>query len=193
MAGNKKPNRKAGGQVGFAQARQKGKAEYDRRLAQKNERIHKINNLPLGHPLNQRRIEVVFGPLERVLDEQESTGSLLFDEDGRAIMRDVDGGWYLLVPALLHMTHLYDVMADRLGWDEQPAGLRAFATKLAHEIRISQQDIEDARATLAWMRRNVATVTPAQFTELYDLAGELDKREDERAREAGLAAERMAA
>jgi hypothetical protein len=193
MAGNKKRKRKSGPRQDFQLKQEKARADRVRRKAKKVARIERANQLPLGHPLNRHRIEQVFMPIERLLDEQESTGSMLFDEDGNAVMRDADGDWFPFVPATLQMTHLYDLMARSLTWSAQPPGLRAYALKLSAKLPITQQDIEDARVTIAWMRSHIATVSPAKWTEIFTLACELDERHEARMREAVPAVERAAA
>lgn len=170
MAGNKKARRKPGKvkplDVMLAQA----KADREKRIATKNARIRKIDSLPLGHPMNVHRIDLVFRPLERLLDEQEQTGSLLFNEDGQAVIYDeFEQDYMLLVPSLMDLCGVFDMVAkEKAVWGSQPMGLRAFALKLASDRPLDNTDVVDARKTVAWMRERVALVSAKEWTRLHD-------------------------
>jgi hypothetical protein len=43
--------------------------------------------------------------------------------------------------------------------------MRRFAKKLDVQMPVLQADVDAARAALAWMRENVRSVTPAQFSD----------------------------
>lgn len=168
MAGNKKPRKPAQPRdIGRMLAHAKAAREH--RYAKKNARRRAHDRLPLGHPINQHRIERSFKPIEQSLADQERDGSLLFDEDNNAVLYDAEAKtWIPVVPALLNMTHMFDQVGERFNWPPQPPGLRAFAFKLQREALLDATDIADARATTAWMRAQVATVSAADWTAIFE-------------------------
>lgn len=186
MAGNRKPNRKKGGgapktsEQFFAQLDKQTLARQQR-YREKNKRTSLKNELPIGHPLNRHKIDKTFKPLEQVLVEQEQGKGMLADEDGQVLIYSEQEQEFIpFVPGMLHMCYLYDKFAEAQVWGKQPPGLRAFTLKLGRDEKVNQQDIDDARATIAWMRERVATVTPARWTELFVWACELDRKEQEK-------------
>lgn len=170
MAGNSKARRKPGKVHPIDVMLAKAKRSREQRIATKNARLRHIDSLPLGHPMNAGRVDKVFRPLERVLDEQEKSGTMLFDQDGNALMWDeIDQDFMLLVPGLVRLCAIFDWVGDERGWERQPPGLRALAYKLADKRPLDQDaDVIDARASVAWMRDKVATISPADWTDLHD-------------------------
>lgn len=181
MAGNSKPRRK-GGPKSLGKILVEAKAARSKRYQQKNDRLRYIDSLPLGHPMNKNRIEKTFKPLEKVLNEQEATGTMLFDEEGNALMWDeIDQDFMFLVPGLLRMCALFDmVAAEQAVWGRQPPGLRALALKLANKLPLNQTtDVTDARESVAWMRERVAKLSPAAWTGIHDRFTDMEARERE--------------
>lgn len=194
MAGNKKPKRKGGARRDFVTRQAAATADRLRTKAKQQARIDRINHLPMGHPLNAPSIDKTFRPIERLLDEHEATGTIMADQDGNPLIRDEDGQeWIPLVPAMLHMTHLFDVVARCQTWISQPPGLRAYTMALEHNLPLTPQHFADARATIIWMRELIATVTRARWTELFFWACEQDALAEERAHQADEVDERAAA
>lgn len=182
MAGNKKARKKKGGpartEQEFFVKLARNKVERMRRYERLNETVHQRNNLPLGHPLNQHKIDKTFKPLEQVFVDQEQGKGMLADEQGNLVIYDEDDQEFVpFVPGILHMCHLYDMIGGALTWDRQPPGLRAFVLKLARDEKVNQQDVDDARVTVKWMRDRIATVTPTKWTELFEWATSLDEKE----------------
>lgn len=181
MAGNHKPRRK-GGPKALGKILAESKAARSKRYQQKSDRRRYIDNLPLGHPMNHARIEKTFKPLEKVLNEQEATGTMLFDEEGNALMWDeIDQDFLFLVPGLLRMCAVFDmVAAEQAVWGKQPPGLRALALKLANKLALNQTtDVTDARESVAWMRERVAKLSPAAWTGIHDRFVNMEARERE--------------
>jgi hypothetical protein len=183
MAGNKKPSRKKGGPPKTAGEFFGRLAEHttmrERRIAKLNQRIQKKNDLPLGHPLNKHKIDKTFKPLEQVMVDQEEGRGMLADADGRLVIYDEDDQEFVpFVPGILHMCHLYDKIGGALTWSRQPPGLRAFTLKLGRGEKVNQLDVDDARATINWMRDRIATVSPRRWTELFEWACALDEEKE---------------
>lgn len=186
MAGNKKPARKVrklkpGTNAhlfdGLARAEKARIARY----GQMNEKVRRLNNTPMGDPVNQHKIDKTFAPLERVLAEQERTGTNLVDDDGDVVMWDHEEGWVKIVPGILHMCFVFEHVARALVWPPMPPGLRVYALGLQIGRTIDQDDIAKSRETIAWMRKHIATLTPAKWTELFEWAvalGEKDEKEN---------------
>jgi hypothetical protein len=188
MAGNKKPARKVrkvkpGSDAFVVDLLQRGKSARRQRYLQRKHGVDKRNNLPLGHQLNQHKIEKTFGPLERVLQEQETTGTNLVDDDGDAVMHDPDDGWIKIVPGLLHMIFVFEHIARARVWPKMPEGLRVYALGLQIGRKLDQDDINGARETIAWMRKHIATLSPIQWTELFEWAVELGEKDEKEANE----------
>lgn len=182
MPGNKKPRRRHGVKTGSdaSKLRAWGKAviQGNAKQRKKQARIDMLNGLPLGHPLNKHKIESTFKPLEQVLVDQEQGRGMLADEEGQVLIySEQEQEFVPFIPGMLHMCYLYDKLAEALTWSKQPPGLRAFTLKLSRDEKVGQQDIDDARTTITWMREKVAGVTPARWTELFTWACELDRKE----------------
>lgn len=180
MPKNAKP-RKPHKTVGLAAAIAKGKVGRLQRYGQLNERIRLKNNLPLAHPLNAWKLDKTFKPLNAVLDEQDKLGSVLCDEEGRPLMRDEDDqDFMLLVPGVVHMCHVFDLIAAARVWGKQPSGLRAYVLKLANDLPIEAGDTADARETIRWMRDRIGKMTPSQWSEDFGAAVNRIDAEDAR-------------
>jgi hypothetical protein len=183
MPGNKKPSRKHGIKGESREGRrirqfEEAKAGRRERYALKQKGIDKKNHLPLGHPLNRHAIESTFKPLEDVFADMEAGRGMLVGEDGQLYIYDPIGQEMVeFVPGILHMCRIYDWVAQVQTWGKQPPGLLALTLKLARDEKASQQDIDDARLTVQWMKDRVATITRARWTEVFEWASAQDKRE----------------
>lgn len=174
MPGNKKPRKP---KRDFDSQLANGARQRQQRYALLNENVRRKNELPMGHPLNAHRLDKTFGPIERVLDEAEKTGTNLADEDGQPVMHDPEEGWVPLVPGLLHMCHIFDMIGRARTWPVQPPGLRAYALGLQIGRTITAEDLADSRATIAWMRKHIATLSPVTWSELFEWACTQDEKD----------------
>lgn len=179
MPGNKKPRKAAPKSITAIVAN--GARQRMQRYGQLNDRIRLKNNLPLAHPLNVWKLDKTFKPLHMVLDEQDRLGSILCDEEGRPLMRDEDDqDFMLLVPGVVHMCHVFDLIAAARVWGKQPPGLRAYVLKLANDLPIVAGDTDDSRATIAWMRDRIGKMTPVQWSDEFGAAVNRIDAEDAR-------------
>lgn len=179
MPNNKKPRKPAPKSITAIVA--KGARQRMQRYGLLNERIRLKNNLPLSHPLNVWKLDKTFKPLNVVLDEQDKLGSILCDEEGRPLMRDEDDqDFMLLVPGVVHMCHVFDLIAAARVWGKQPPGLRAWVLKVDRKERDTPQDRDDARETIGWMRDRIGKMTPIQWSEEFGAAVSRIDAEDAR-------------
>jgi hypothetical protein len=180
VPGNKKNRRKAPPKTKnlvarYADHMENARAGKTTRRHQMQKSIDKKNNLPLGHPLNRHSIDSTFKPLDDLLDDQEAGRGMLQGEDGQLYIYDPQGQEMVtFIPGMLHMCRLYDLVAQAQTWSKQPPGLLAFVLKLARDEKVNQQDIDDARATVRWMKDNVATITRTRWTEVFEWASKFD-------------------
>ncbi len=62
------------------------------------------------------KVAAVFGPLENILDELESDGTVSSMPDGTPIFQDTnDGCWYPMAPALMGVVDAYEIHEKRTG------------------------------------------------------------------------------
>jgi len=176
MAGNSKAKRKPYKAQTIGALLEKARADRSKRYATINGNVNKRNALPLGHPSNAHKIAKTFKPIEDMLNEQEHMGSLMHDDEGIAVMRiEGEQTWAPVTVSLMDICHAFDVAARALVWGEQPPGLLAFALKLANEGKLNSDDVADARATIAWMRLRIASVSSDRWHALLAEAGVIER------------------
>jgi hypothetical protein len=123
------------------------------------------NCLLFSDPVNFPRIAMVFGPVERVLSELETNGYIDSDAQGMPLLFSQNEGiWYPIVPALVSMCDTYTKLAAAHGWADETDGMRKFAKRLELSMPIFQEDVDRARATVEWMKRQTLLITPNQFS-----------------------------
>lgn len=165
MAGNKKPNRKPtpkgiGTNQRLVERMDHGLAERQRRKDSVLARNHRLTLLPMGHPANRHVLDLTFGPLYKMFDDSEKTGTHLFDESGIAVMWvERDQCYTPIVEACVQLTSQFEFTAGELGWGAVPAGLLAYGMKLAAGQILTDADLADARAAVQWMRDRLAGIT----------------------------------
>jgi hypothetical protein len=123
----------------------------------------RTNDLPFSDPANFPRIAMVFEPVERILDEQETNGYIDCDAHGLPLLFSQNEGiWYPAVPAFVSMCDTYTKLAGTHGWSDETDGMRKFAKRLELSMPIFQQDVDRARGTIEWMKKQTLTITPNQ-------------------------------
>lgn len=186
MPGNSKKKRKPapkgiGTHDRMVERMNTGLVERQKRIIAKNERIERLNNLPLSHPMNASRLSV-FVAIDKMLDDEERTGTLLFTPEGKAVMWEERMRDYVeVVSSLLAVTHLMQFIARKYTLGTVPNGLTAFALKVDRGDRINDQDRSDARATCAVIREKLGRITPTQWKEAHDDYEEIERRMFEKA------------
>lgn len=181
MAGNKKSKRKSapkgiGTHARMVERVQTGLIERHKRIVKKNERIERLNNLPMNHPMNASRLNV-FGAIDKMIDEEEATGTLMFSDEGKAVMwEDRMHDFVEVVSSLLAVTHLMQFICRKYTLGTIPNGLTAFALKVDRGDRINEQDRIDARATCAAIREKLGRITPVQWKEAHDEYEQIERR-----------------
>lgn len=182
MAGNKKNKRKPapkgiGTPARMVERMQTGLIERRKRVQQKNARIDRLNNLPMAHPVNASRLDV-FGAIDKMIDDEEATGTLLFSDEGKAVMwEDRMHDWVEVVSSLIAVTHLMQFIVRKytLG-GTVPQGLTAFALKVDRGEPINETDRADARAASAWVRDKLGMISPAQWQEAHREYEQIERR-----------------
>lgn len=181
MPGNKKSKRKPApkgiGTTGRMVERvQTGLVERQKRIVKKNERIERLNNLPLSHPMNASRLDV-FVAIDKMIDDEERTGGLLFSDEGKAVMwEERMKDWVEVVSSLLAVSHLMQFICNKYTLGAIPNGLNAFALKVDRGDKITEQDRQDARATCAVIREKLGRISPMQWKEAHDDYEKIERR-----------------
>jgi hypothetical protein len=185
MPGNSKNKRKSAPKgIGTVERMvdrlQTGLIERQKRIIAKNERNDRLNNLPMSHPMNASRVSV-FGAIDKMIDEEEATGGLLFSSEGKAVMWESRmQDWVEVVSSLLAVTHLMRFIGRKYTLGEMPAGLTAFALKVDRGDKINDSDRTDARAACAWIRSAIGKITPTQWKVAHDEYEAIERRLSER-------------
>jgi hypothetical protein len=172
MAGNKKPNRRRGERrqtsVTVPNVARAFAVAEQREIERRNTLTSWRNALPLGHELNQHKIDEVMAPLEGFLHDVETTGEAAVDDDGKPVFwSDEDRDWVPIGQAILSMTMMLELVARNFTWGSIPTGLRDLAIKIEDGHLFDQHDTAAARSAIDWIRRRVAEATPNQWGAAY--------------------------
>lgn len=113
------------------------------------------------------KISGVFGPIESIIDQLDTDGTVLTDDSGAALFVDhVDGDHYRMGPSLRGVTDAFDLHSRR---NERPIltnGLAVLYLKLEGRHNIEQRDIDAARRSVSAMRSECAQMTSAYASRL---------------------------
>lgn len=138
-------------ETGLVERRKKNMAVRERNI--------RLSKLPMGHPANAYVLDLTFGPLYKMFDDQEKTGSHFFAEGQAVMWVERDQCYTPVVDACFELTQQFQFTADELQWGDVPPGLMAYGAKLARGERILLADTADARATVQWMRDQLAGIS----------------------------------
>lgn len=164
MAGNSKRKRKPapkgiGTMARKVERMETGLVERRKRKAEVLARNQRLALLPMGHPANAYVLDLTFGPLYKMFDDHDATGSHMFMPDGRAVMWvERDQCYTPIVDACFELSQQFEFTAGELGWGDVPPGLMGYGAKLARGARINAEDQADARATVQWMRDRLSEI-----------------------------------
>lgn len=149
----------------MAQRLERGLVEGEKLRTHRMNRALKSNDLPFSHALNRPRIAKVFDPLEKILTDLCETGEIDALPDGTVLLHcAIDGHYYPFAPAIESMCDTFDKLARTHGWSEQPNGMRKLGKRFELAMPVCQEDVDAARATIAWMRQQILGITPNQFS-----------------------------
>lgn len=186
MAGNKSPSRKK--KVGSVTDvhRVAANARNMRRkiVTKKNERKDRLNDLPIGHPMNAYKLDQVFGIVDRVLEQQEKDGSLFFVEDMAVAYEQRAKHYFPIVTSFLDMLHAVESVSKAHALGTPPPGLLALTLKLGRSELLNEQDVADAKETVKWMREKIGRITPNQWLEALTAAQENEARREAQSKQA---------
>lgn len=183
MAGNRKPNRKPGNRPSVVERMDRGIYAKAKTIAQRETLLIRMRNaLPMGHEVNQHKIDLTFGAIEGYLREQEQTGESMVNERGEPVVIDpVDGTMIPAGRAFKNQHAMFCALAEKHGWGTVPDGLRRMGAKLDADMILFDSDMSDARVALDWMRHNIASISPNQWSEALDYLIEQEKIQAEKA------------
>lgn len=106
------------------------------------------------------KVAAVFNPLEAILDQLETAGTIDVTTCGKPIFKDaVDGRWYETPTAIMGVVDAYQMHQERLEIDLGLEPLRQLANKLNYDMPIFQADTEACRACLARMKAATLNMT----------------------------------
>lgn len=99
------------------------------------------------------KTQAVFRPLEAILDELESDGTLTVPVDGKhagkpVFQVDGDSTWYVAAPAIRGLIETMELHEKRSGRKLPLEPLRRLATKFEVDMPIFATDTQAARATM---------------------------------------------
>lgn len=182
MPGNKKNRRVGKNRPSALQRAEQSKYTRAREIVDNENRIRRlINGLPLGHPENAHKIDLVFGAIDGYLLDMEQTGQSHVTASGQpAVLEPVDQELIPAGLAFLNQHRMFSALAVKRGWGPVPDGLRRMGAKLDAGVLLFESDMTDARTALAWMRAHVADVTASEWSAVLD---ELIEQEERDARE----------
>lgn len=184
MAGNKKPKRKPtpkgiGTPQRMVARMEQGLVERQQRKDAMRARNHRLTLLPMGHPANKYVLDLTFGPLYKMFDEHERTGTHMFAENGIAVMWvERDQCYTPIVEACVQMSEQFEFTAGELDWGTVPPGLIAYGMKLAAGIRLNASDLADARAAVQWMRDRLSGINCYVWYESMSRMEAMQKQND---------------
>lgn len=162
-----------------ARAKQRGSAKFKGAEAKRLAGIHRQivaaqkaqadaeaqNDLLFAHENNVARIHQVFDPVEKVLDDLVATGEINAMPDGTPLIVAIEGGYMVpIAPALMSVVEVYERLARVYEWSDRSDGLRRLAKRLELMMPVFQEDVDEARKSIEWMKICTLTITPRQFT-----------------------------
>lgn len=113
------------------------------------------------------RVAAVFNPIESILSQLETDGTITTSEDGMPMFKDEgDGTWYASADALEGLIEAFDIhrlRADR-GYSLEP--LRELAVKVRDLAPVYLEDIQAARQCLAVLRAESLEMTAGYAADL---------------------------
>lgn len=188
MAGNSKKKRKPvpkgiGTYQRMVERMETGLIERSKKNQDRRDRNMRLTKLPLGHPMNVHVLDWTFSPVDKMLDDHERTGTHMFTDDGQAVMWvERDQCYTPIVDACFELHRQFEYTAAEREWGDVPPGLMGYGAKLARGVMLDAQDIQDARATVKWMRDRLADIT------CWDWMGSMNRMEAQDKAQAELAA-----
>lgn len=127
-------------------------------------------------PANNKKLDIVFGIIERILTDMEQTGEVETMPDGTPIyFNEADQCYYPIAGSFHSICDTFDMLAETHRWTPQPPGLRDLAKKFDYGMVMAQHDTDAARVTIAWMRECMLTITPNQFTQASMVINQRDE------------------
>lgn len=128
--------------------------------------IQRLNNLPLGHPDNAHKLDQVFSPIERWLDNLDKTSEYDVLDRVAVIKPDwSENEFYPLHEAFHAVCDTYELIANEKGIEDRSSPLRKVGNKIHYNSPIMASEIHAARATLSWMKVITEPLTPVEFSD----------------------------
>ena len=113
------------------------------------------------------KVAAVFNPLEAIINQLETHGTVDAARNGTAIFRDaIDGHWYESSAAIIGVVDAYEIHEIRTGRSMDLEPLRRLANKLKYDMPIFQTDTDDCRACFTRMKRETIEMTAGYARDL---------------------------
>lgn len=129
------------------------------------QRCKKYRPKPPGEQLLKTqlwKVAAVFNPLEAILDQLETHGTIDVTRDGKPIFKDAtEGEWYETPIAIMGVVDAYQMHQEKRDIDLQMDPLRTLAKKLEYDMPIFETDTKACRECLSRMKKETLTMTSA--------------------------------
>lgn len=151
-----------------------GKSELMRKSCKR--RIRTTGNLRLA--CCPWKITAVYYPLDRILHQIESDGTVDVIQ-GKAVFNEcMRGEWYEMAPAMEGIIEFHELANSRHGHKADTSGISRLAKKLEYASPIFESDIEAAKKSIDSCKREALKLTLDQAQDILDtvrISSELEK------------------
>ncbi len=152
----------------FQKAEEKRLAKIQKQITEQirlQAELEALNDVVFADPRNVDRIRRVFEPVTQSLDSLVATGVVNAMPDGTPLLWVAeDGCYYPAHLALQSVVETYEKLSRTFAWNDHSDGLRRLAKRLELQMPVFQEDVDEARKTIEWMKFCTMTITPRQFT-----------------------------
>lgn len=126
----------------------------------RNKRFTPRDPLTIKLRLLPWRVAAVFNPIEAILLQLETEGTITTSDKDMAMFKDTgDGIWYASADALEGMIEAFDIHRLRAERDYSLDALRRMAVKVRDLAPVFQEDIDAARECLVVLRAEALEMT----------------------------------
>ena len=124
-------------------------------------------------------VSYIMGPIDDMIEELESRGTLTVNDRGEAVFSDIFyGETYRLVPAALGFLDVFSIIEKRKGVDLRLEPVRQLVNRLHYMAPITPRELEAARQGVERMRAALRTLSVAEADDI--VVTTLIKQENEK-------------
>lgn len=135
---------------------------------QKESLIARANNLPLGHPVNLKKLETVFAHFENVFNLLENNEDIFVDAQSEPVSIVSDGTWFKIRPNFTHMCDAFENISKDIAVKNEFIAIRQLIAILGSDEEIMESLIRAAREEIIIMRNLASVLTPNQLATYID-------------------------